>query len=717
MVVVLSSARIRTWLVIEGLVLLALVAHVAAAHAGTYYISECSYFGNTGPAFTPASTAAHLSPGNDCLVWSGSAYRSYEINESGGSVLEGYSAEFSATSPSPAIMIIHAYTPGNTVLVDCALKSDGFGAEFFWGNDGTNYGTQSINYTSGCSGGVGYATGISQAIQPSRYFGWTVGCEFESSCHATSSGSRILAVNGIQLEAEETTGPALIAVGSNNLWYQQGWVRGTWPAAFEASDPSGVCDAQTTVDGQTVASWTDTAPDPTSWTQCHGTGAAAAIDTTKYPDGDMSLSFYATDAAGNGTGPSRSATANPVLVDNTPVSLSLSGPTDALSTAGTQYVTATAAAGPSGVGGIACTVDGSPYRWHAGVSTAIPIDGLGQHQVSCYAQNNSYDVAGNPATSPLESWTMTIRQPTVFGIGFTKLVDALRCKRVLVRIKTPGKWVTIHRDHKPVWVFRHGKSKLVSKVRCRPRTEVHREVVWTTVRRHGKLVRVKHVKLVRIVVLPHEVSADVRRLVHGQGSTISGWLGTSSGTALGGQTVELLTAADNGAGQFRTAAVVTTAANGSWSRSAPRWPVPADRSGVSRYHDDRARELGSGEGHGARESTNRHPASLDALGRDDSHPRTPARWLRATFRELVVLWIGWNGGSTEIGHRYTGPEGRFSTPYTFLRGNGTETYRLWAATARESRLSVYARAVALGTRPRPLWVVDLSPLGSCSLAP
>jgi hypothetical protein len=52
--------------------------------------------------------------------------------------------------------------------------------------------------------------------------------------------------------------------------------------------------------------------------------------------------------------------------------------------------------------------------------------------------------------------------------------------------------------------------------------------------------------------------------------------------------------------------------------------------------------------------------------------------------ELVVLWIGWRGGSTEIGHLYSRPDGTFASRYTFLRGNGTETYRLWATTARES---------------------------------
>ena len=44
---------------------------------------------------------------------------------------------------------------------------------------------------------------------------------------------------------------------------------------------------------------------------------------------------------------------------------------------------------------------------------------------------------------------------------------------------------------------------------------------------------------------------------------------------------------------------------------------------------------------------------------------------------------------TEIGHLYTKPDGTFRGTYTFLRGNGTETYKLWAKTARE-RLPVFA---------------------------
>jgi hypothetical protein len=52
--------------------------------------------------------------------------------------------------------------------------------------------------------------------------------------------------------------------------------------------------------------------------------------------------------------------------------------------------------------------------------------------------------------------------------------------------------------------------------------------------------------------------------------------------------------------------------------------------------------------------------------------------------EIVFLRVGWHGGSAYVGHVYTTPNGHFSTRYTFLRGNGTETYRFWATTGREA---------------------------------
>jgi hypothetical protein len=52
--------------------------------------------------------------------------------------------------------------------------------------------------------------------------------------------------------------------------------------------------------------------------------------------------------------------------------------------------------------------------------------------------------------------------------------------------------------------------------------------------------------------------------------------------------------------------------------------------------------------------------------------------------EIVFLHVGWHSGSAYVGHVYTAADGRFGTKYTFLRGRGTETYRFWATTGRET---------------------------------
>ena len=66
-----------------------------------------------------------------------------------------------------------------------------------------------------------------------------------------------------------------------------------------------------------------------------------------------------------------------------------------------------------------------------------------------------------------------------------------------------------------------------------------------------KTVRVRRTKLVRVVLTPRIVGSTTRRVRYGHGTTVSGWLGTApSGIALGGQSVRVLTAPDNGLGQF-----------------------------------------------------------------------------------------------------------------------------------------------------------------------
>ena len=136
----------------------------------------------------------------------------------------------------------------------------------------------------------------------------------------------------------------------------------------------------------------------------------------------------------------------------------------------------------------------------------------------------------------------------------------------------PARWVTVHRGHKLVKVKQRARTKVVKATRCHPRTAVQRVSVWVTVRRHGKKVRVKRTKLERVVLTPHLVDSSTRRVGYGGRATVNGWLGSSSGIALGGQPVSVLTAPNNGLGEFATAATVTTAADGSWSADLPAGP-------------------------------------------------------------------------------------------------------------------------------------------------
>jgi len=93
-------------------------------------------------------------------------------------------------------------------------------------------------------------------------------------------------------------------------------------------------------------------------------------------EGAMQLRLTATNTA--------FVTANPtktVYADNSTPTISLSGPTDAPSTGGPQYVTAVGGGSPSGIAGFSCSTDGGPPRLVAGTSAQVPVSGIGQHTV------------------------------------------------------------------------------------------------------------------------------------------------------------------------------------------------------------------------------------------------------------------------------------------------------------------------------------------------
>ena len=122
------------------------------------------------------------------------------------------------------------------------------------------------------------------------------------------------------------------------------------------------------IDGQAgAADVSSYQPNTSMFTQYPGSVTpSGSLDTTSYPNGPLNIILSADNAAGVVSSPQAT-----IYVDNQPVTLTMGGPTAASSTAGTQYITATATAGPSGVS-IACSLDGAPYRWYSGPTAHCP---------------------------------------------------------------------------------------------------------------------------------------------------------------------------------------------------------------------------------------------------------------------------------------------------------------------------------------------------------
>jgi hypothetical protein len=311
-----------------------------------------------------------------------------------------------------------------------------------------------------------------------------------------------------------------------------------------------------------------------TWHQCAGAGVNQTIQTADFGQGPMPLTIEGCDAAGVCTGNAYTKT---IQIDNSHPSVSLQSPGDAPVTAGTQYVTATASGSPSGIAEIDCSVDGGPTQRYSESgalqpSAQVPVSGLGVHTIQCSADNTAVAQDGSHGWSSPATTTLKIGEPTGAAIYFGKVINALRCNRVRERVRVPAYWVTVRRHHKLVRVRRRAHTKVAKVVRCHPRTARRRVTVWVTVRRHGKKVRVRRRKLVRVVLPPRLVGSTTLRVRYGHGATVSGWLGTYAGIALGGQTVRVLTAPDNGLGEFSRAAAATTAANGSWTAELPAGP-------------------------------------------------------------------------------------------------------------------------------------------------
>ncbi len=566
----------------------------------------------------------------------------------------GQGAIFQASAPAGLTIVQASIPPGQlyTYGVDTGQQ---YGGDFYW--------------TGGSTAVVHGATSFASPPMASRDFGFLLVCA-KATCQSTGAVGEI-DPEEVVLSVRETTAPSLSS--PTGIWPVQGWVRGAWSLSFSGNSPSGLCGLSADFADRPLPG-SGSGRDPSQWHQCAAGPVADSVITQGAPDGPNPLRIGAYDAAGETVNYTKT-----VYVDNQRPTVSLSGPSDASSASGTQFVRATAAAGPSGVAAISCVVDAGPGREYPGATAEIPVSGIGEHTVRCASQNNAVDSSGQRAASAPATFSMKVGQPTVLAVGFSNVVDGLRCRRATERVTVPAHWVRVRRNGHLVREHRAAHLRTVRVRRCHVRTERRRVTIWVTERRNGHRVRVKEHRFVRVVLHPRTVSSVRKFVPHGHAATIRGWLGTTSGVALGGRRVDVLSAPDDGRSSYSLAAVVATAANGSWSTKLPPGPsrlVTAAYTGGP-----------TTEGSLAAPVQLVVPAKLDLLSIEPSS----VPWggtVRLTGKldggylppggALVRLRIGLGKVFITYGvHEHVGGSGRFTTTYTFGAGDAAVHRSYW----------------------------------------
>jgi hypothetical protein len=569
-------------------------------------------------------------------------------------VAAGTRASWEADAPA-GLTITGASIAPNQMYSIHINDGQSWGGGFYWAGGGAP------TYDSTTSYGV---SGLN-----SSYFGFQIVCGW-STCDGNTHPAQFT-VESINLYATETQGPWLAA--PSGLWQASAWVRGTWTLEFWGDSPSGLCSESASLNGQSIPGAASTV-DPTVWHQCAAPPVVESIQTGDYGQGPVPLTLGASDAAGVPASVSKT-----VSIDNSQPVVSFSGPSDAPSTAGTQYVTATAGGSPSGIEGLACSLDGGPNQWYGGSTTQIAVSGIGDHTIRCAAANNAVDGAGNHGWSNWASWSLSIREPTVSGVGFARLVDPELCHRFRERVRVPPHWVTVRRHHKLARVRKRAHTKIVTATRCHARVVRRRVTVWTTVVRHRKPVRLKRHKTIRVVEPPHVVYHSTKWVRHDKATVVTGWLGLPDGTALAGQAVHVLTAPDNGLGQFSQAVAAITSASGTWTATLPPGPSRL----VEAYYDGAA-TLEPSVSSQVRvivpakvKLSSVFPSAVPWGGKVRITGRLEGGYLPPDGA-LVRLRIGYGPGYTTYGvQEHVTGNGRFTTTYTFGLGDPTIYRTYW----------------------------------------
>ena len=363
-----------------------------AARAGDIWVTDGNMnSGQTGGcgAFAAAGDFG-IYPGYGTPIFTAPSFCPMSI-VAGSIVPPGQNAYWMTTAP-PGITIVAAWT-ANGDVASSSVNEDGWTVGDFWRdvNSGAYGGSTLANGQEWFNTGLEGSSNINSQI-----YGIQLVCTLSTSC--LGLGPPEFSVSGIELEGTENSAPYVTGQGS--LWGTGSYVWNPpgdpWPVTLYASDVSGICSSSA-IAGSIQLNGPAEPRDNTVWQQCpNPVSWSFGIDTRSQVAGQGSLpiDLNATNAAGN-----EYTASDSVLVDNDPVGVSFRTPNDANPSVWVNHavtVDATPSAGPSGVGGMDCSVDDGSVKTYP--ASGLTVNGDGVHTVTCTAWNNAVDPQGQPNT-------------------------------------------------------------------------------------------------------------------------------------------------------------------------------------------------------------------------------------------------------------------------------------------------------------------------------
>jgi hypothetical protein len=191
-----------------------------------------------------------------------------------------------------------------------------------------------------------------------------------------------------------------------------------------------------------------------------------------------------------------------------------------------------------------------------GARLATHFDDAGLHGPYSF-KATSCDNVGNCA-STTEQMTLPVRVASDQEVSLTKIVDPVRRRVVIKRIRVGWHWVTLRQGSRLVRVKRGGHFKTV-KI-----TEYVQRCTTRRIRTGPHTWRLK-----RNCAPPHVRLTSTLQVPYGRSVTIHGLYTTGQGAPLSGQTVHIFAAPDNGFGAFSQIGTATTSGDGSWTTTLP----------------------------------------------------------------------------------------------------------------------------------------------------